>query len=961
MRTHSPSFSLANSASEKSPRFVVGIIFDTDSLYFTSHADIANVPGVVTHRVLTVKDARSMKIFPDEGRSEIGIVGFDLLDLDSAVTDLFRGKLAAGFGLRGRKVVLYQGWAGADFSTFQVFQTQVVQNAPYERGTYRFKCADITREQRKDIFDPKVTRLGTSIDAAATTITVANAAAFQMIAHGASFADAPSSTVGYIKIDKEIIRYEGITGGNTFTGCTRGVLNTRAVPHTVDLNVPADRRTEVREVIYLELPVPKMILAILTGQLYDQAASLPSHWHLGIAPEWVREADFTGIGSDLWNTADDAASFVATFIELTKADGKRFLETELYRLLGCYPIVYADGTYGIRRMNRVLADAPYVGVLDETNTVSWSELLLDMEAVANDYRVEWNFVDGKPSRTTRLFDVNSINLHGTAKPVSLQFKGLYGGRHTDSTVRARLDSQRDRYAHPPAVLGLQAMPHLNVLEVGDIIRVRNPHIRDFAGTGDHINRSMEIQGTRIDLRTGDVNLDLFGSTGLASTNVGDDDGTGAPDTVPLDDAFYDSQGTELGTVVDLTQVGDVWNVDAGTWPLPGHADATNAAAIYYHEGDLTLSADAVLEITQNVQLRVMGHLTINGQVDGIAAGHAGVADPTGYGTSATGTRGFGTTRGMDGIAVKFFNIATLKATTTVGTMTQVPAFEVSIIDGTPPTLQGLPADLRGTSGGPGGKIVNTIPDKVMNSVGGTGGAGGAGLLIICRGLSFGGSGSINLSGGDSEPTEELDAFWDHLLPGAGAPGCPGALMILLDGQDLSLPDLSGGNFLAVSGASGAPMANTMTAVSAKLASAWPLSRTSSTPGEGFLDPATTHAQDMSSAAFRIQYLSAIAEPGQDAPAAVPAPDNLAATGVPNGILLTWDTVDMDQFDSIEAYAATTNDRSGATKVWEGKATSYLHPLAPATTRYFWIHGRRADLFSEWEPASATGGVSATST
>ncbi len=966
MRTYSPSFSLANLASEKSPRFVVGIIYETDSLYFTSHTGIVGVPGVVTENVLTVREARSQKIFPDEGRSEIGVVNFDLLDLDAVITGLLRTKDLAGNGLRGRKVILYHGWAGAEFSTFQVFQTQVVQNAPYERGVYRFRCADITREQRKDIFDPKVTRLAASIDAAADTITVANTAAFQMIDHGTSFADAPSETVGYIKIDKEIIRYTGTSGGNTFTGCTRGVLNTRAVPHTVDLNVPADRRTEVREVIYLELPVPKMILAILTGQLHGQSATLPSHWHLGIDPAWVREADFTGIGVDLWNTSEDAASFVATFVELTKSDGKRFLEAELYRLLGCYPIVYADGTYGIKRMNRVLANASYVGVLDETNTSAWSELTLDMESVANDFRVDWNFVDGKPTRSTRLYDVQSISKHGAAKPISLQFKGLFGSRHTDSTVRTRLDSLRDRYAHPPALLGLKAMPHLNVLEVGDIIRVRNPHIRDYAGTGDSIDRSMEIQGTRIDLRTGEVNLDLFGSTGLASTSTADDDGTGAPDAVPLDDSFYDSEGTELGTEVDLTQVGDVWNVDAGTWPLPGHADMTNPAAIYYHLGDLTISADALIEISDNVQLRVMGHLTINGQIAGIAAGRAGVADTTGYGTSNTGTPGFGTTRGMDGIAVYLSiygptKISTIKSTTTVGTMQQVPAYDVVIVDGTPPILQGLPTDLRGTSGGPGGKLVVNI-DKTVAAVGGDGGAGGAGLSIICRGLSFGGSGSINLSGGDSDtPPVSDDAFLYNLIPGAGAPGCPGALFILLDGQDLSLPDLSGGNFLAITGASGAPMANTLTAVSVKPASAWPTKPTDAVPGEGFLDSATTDEQDMSSAAFRIQYLSAIADPGQDAPAAVPAPANLTATGVPNGILLEWETPDFDQFDSIEIYAATSNDRTGAVKVREGKETSYVHPLAPATTRYYWIRARRGALVSEWEPTSSTGGATATST
>lgn len=131
--------------------------------------------------------------------------------------------------------------------------------------------------------------------------------------------------------------------------------------------------------------------------------------------------------------------------------------------------------------------------------------------------------------------------------------------------------------------------------------------------------------------------------------------------------------------------------------------------------------------------------------------------------------------------------------------------------------------------------------------------------------------------------------------------------------------------------------------------------------EGFRDPLMTDYTSMSDSAYRIQYLPAIPTPVEDQPSAVPAPSSLDANGVPNGILLAWDTVDFDQFDSIEVYAATTNDRTGATKVWEGKATSYLHPLAPSTTRYYWIRARRADLYSAWEPSSATGGVAATST
>jgi hypothetical protein len=966
MRTYPASYTYANAASEKSPRFVVGIIFDTDSIYVTSHPGIPNVPGVVIENVLTVKEAVSMRIVPDEGRSEIGAVSFDVLDLGQAFTTAVYDKHTDGKGLRGRKVVMYHGFAGADFTQFQVFQTQIIASTQYNRGVYAIRCADISREQRKEIFDPKRTRLSQSIDAADTTIDVVNTDAFEMVAHGTSFSDAPSSTVGYFRLEKEIIRYTGKTSGQ-FTGCTRGALNTRAVPHTVDPAVPDDRKTEAEEVIYLELPGVKLIIAILTGELYGQLGeSLPSHWHLGIDPDWVRYSDFLGIGVDLWDVTDDAVSFVPRFQGLKKTDGKRFLESEVYQLIGCYPLIYADGTLGIRRMNRVLADASFCAVFDASNISSWSALVHDMEGIANDYQVQWNFdQDDKPTRITRLIDGDSIAMHGTAPQKVMKFKGLYGSRHTDATVKQRLDSQRDRYAHPPQLLTVNAMPRLNVHEVGDIVRVWLPNVRDYL-TDAELIRSMEIQRSRINLATGEVEFELFGSTGLASTApTGDSGGEGPLGDNNAPDDFYDSEGTELGTVVDLTAVGGGFELDPGTWPITGDANLTADPAIYYVLGDLTIPAGVTIEISDNVQLRVMGFLTVNGTISGVASGKVGIADTAAFGTTTTGTAGFGTSRAMDGIAAKFQRgaktYATLAAATTVG-MEQVPSYEINLVDGTPPTITGLPTDLRGTSGGPGGKVV-TVLQKDVEASGGTGGDGGAGLCIICRGLAIGASGQIDLSGGDSAPTSPVSLLAQSMLPGAGAPGCPGALLIVIDGNEISLPDVSGGKFWALTGLSGAPRENPMTAQAGGM-NPW-LIDDDDEPWEGYLDPATTHGVNMAPSAYRIQYLPSIQDPVEDQPSAVPPPTGLAATGVPNGILLTSTLPAFDLFDGVEVWMATTNDRTGATKVAEVKSTSYTHGLAPATTRYFWERNRKAgpagDLYSTWEPVSSTGGVSATST
>ena len=69
-------------------------------------------------------------------------------------------------------------------------------------------------------------------------------------------------------------------------------------------------------------------------------------------------------------------------------------------------------------------------------------------------------------------------------------------------------------------------------------------------------------------------------------------------------------------------------------------------------------------------------------------------------------------------------------------------------------------------------------------------------------MAFGGSGKIDLSGGDS--SAGTGATWNgtHTLYGSpGAPGAPGALLVFLDGQ-VTNPDITSSKFVANYGACG---------------------------------------------------------------------------------------------------------------------------------------------------------------
>lgn len=65
-------------------------------------------------------------------------------------------------------------------------------------------------------------------------------------------------------------------------------------------------------------------------------------------------------------------------------------------------------------------------------------------------------------------------------------------------------------------------------------------------------------------------------------------------------------------------------------------------------------------------------------------------------------------------------------------------------------------------------------------------------------------------------------------------------------------------------------------------------------------------------------------------------------------------------DAVEVHAATTNDRSLATKIDEGKDKAAHMALPEGQTRYYWARARnRSGNYGDWYPSGATSGVRCT--
>ncbi|KKM83955.1 hypothetical protein LCGC14_1304100, partial [marine sediment metagenome] len=968
MRADNTLFSTDNIDGSKQPRYVVSIDFDGTLQHITSHDDIANVPAAlpVIQNAIVGISATSQTLNPDRANATIGSMSFDIVDLANVFTDLVRTQLLTNnIGLRGRTVSFFVGYkseqdgAGIldgsstddnpDFDNFVLFQTQIVQGVETKEGKYSLKCADIQRNTKTTIFELELTYLTSSITAAATSIPVLDLSGFEGNVHGTSYTDAPSLDVIYIKIDstKEIIRCPTADiVGNSFTNVTRGVLGTTAKAVEVDSASASDRRPKVEEYVYLELPAVKLAYAILTGVIEGTANVLPSGWHAGVATSFIRLNDFKTIGDDLWVPTDDTAAVVLRFDGIEKQDAKRFLETEIYLLLGLFSPVYSDGQLGLKRMVPALSDSPYQFDVDDSNVIGSSNLRHDMESMQNNLRVDWNWNGDRFIRSTIIVDSASIAKHGQAPEKRMSFRGLVGTRFTEQVLRQLLTSLRDMYTGPPLRLDINGFHLMNPLEVGDAVRVNLSNIRDYSQAGVNLTRTMVVHGMSVDWLSG-VKLKLFGSSERA------DEIPPITATTCLPDAFYPQAGTALSSIPGL-MTGNVTN--AGTFTLVGDPDMNAAGAIFYHDAPLTISSTTTLNIENNVQLRVRGFLTIDGSIIGTGKGHISgtdnfLLDQHYYFLNAAnvGVQGFiGNSKTHDGLLLREPDDGGLPSWVWVtggfftrGLYDAFPNVILEVDDAGNGSIIGIPTDMRGGGGAFGqraGLKIGLFGRTHMKNAGGSGGAGGAALCVVCRGGDFGVSGVIRLDGADGiEPTGFFIASNPtfHIYGGAGGAGTPGALLWLIDGSAQTFPDLAG-HFFALTG--DVPAQFALPFISGPGQNRSLVDKNAPLKNMAPFMPDRISGFDQTGVNFRISFLPCDVTPEDDQDNIVAPPANIAASSIVGGVRITWTNNTQGRTDILtEVHRANEDVRASAIKIATVAGEVYDDILGDLERKHFyWI-------------------------
>ncbi|MAM87571.1 MAG: hypothetical protein CME36_09735 [unclassified Hahellaceae] len=820
MRVDSGSFKAAWGREVIEPRFVLRLTFSADDVvYFTSH----KIPDIETsfQSTIQVSSATSQEISPDKGRASIGSISFSVLD--KQVTEALRSRLADEVGIRMRDVEFFVGSKDIPFTSYSLATTQQVDGISFKEGVYTIRCADVQRQMKKDIFTKVQTSLRQSVVANAPVIEGYDTSKFLMVYQPPELqSDAPGQRVGYLKMNNGVVvRYSGKTA-NSFTGCVWGVLDTRHLIEDIVLPEDVDQESapKIEEFVYMEMPAVMMAYSILTGFIYGTAAEkLPPHWSLGISPRYIRTSSFVGIGTDWFNPDNFSQGVYAVIRGHKSTDGKKFIEEQIMQMLGAFMPIHSNGELGLRRLAVVHSSGSYVRELSHYNIVDIGELEHDLSAVINLIRIQWNYVDDKPTRVNVLDDQRSLKIHKEAEPLDLELRTLHSSRHSYSVIRSRFDSLRDRYAGPPLRISVTLTPDQNDLEVGDIVRLRTNLIPDFTGPST-LDRNFEIQQVVTNWSTGEVTLKLFGSSQPADALPPEQYGG------PLSDAWYSSEGRNIVTLLGnaIAKVGDVYQIVRNT-TITGGEKIDDANSIVYCPGDLTIRSGVSVIMRNNIQLRVKGFFQNNGLIVSRS-----ISSPTVV-TQALPLRFLGQTQATDGVII---NIGTSTITrefsgrtrsqtivgrkiitgnnrqlTTGTTNDAAPPLSLEVTgDG---RLVGLVGDMRGSDGPIGGAAeVYTNGTRTAYQPGRDGGNGGGALVVISRGAAIGPSGAVNTSGEHGKAAEPLTGIQGleygpgQLQPGSSGGGAPGPVYYIMDGIGVNAPFLTQQNSIAQYGACPVP-------------------------------------------------------------------------------------------------------------------------------------------------------------
>ena len=774
-------------------------------IYLTTHTNILTVtaPDVLLEGVISGLTTGSEKVTPEKG---ISVTGRGSVSLNEAeFTEELRSLIGVDKTVFNNKVEVFNGAESLDISDFEKVATIYLEDINSTDVAYDLSLITPQVFTDKRIFEKKTTELfkGFSSNDTLTEIEVLSTDNFERVAHDAEWEDSPSEEVGYltfIGLDAnnnnvtEVMKYWSkdatkFYGDPSNSGkIQRSVFRTGKVTATGTSD--SDSATQVEEYIYIDLAVGKMVIALLTGDLYGQAGkTLPDHWNAQIDPAFVNITSFENMGFDLWNPVDDTGFHF--YIDNHNAqNSKSYIATELLSVVGLAFLTDVNGEIKSKRYQQVINGASTVTVLETNDILNKPSFNRKSGDIKNIFAVRWDYdASTEKYRRNEVFaDFESQARNGVISAAeSIKLKAVKNNQlEVGELLKTVTDSKRSRLTNAKLTPQITTNFRRSVsLELMDVIGLDLEGFADYSDIGD-MNRPFEIQSIQHDWINRTVSMSLYGATDPSSPIDIDSASTTAVITnrvgwLKLED-HLNGTFTDTGTLLTLTSDNDL-----------GAIADMGGGKKYYYDGDfntngfnLSLFGSPVLD-AKNTDFR-------NSIIDG--RGRGVVANTT---TEGGGYFGNYSSResGVNVTEADGPNIRRIRRSTRITTMdgaSVIDNFNISISSNG--ELLGVPSSLSGNRGVRGWSSYIFEDSEFVD--GGRGTDSGAGFLLLADSVVTNGNTHIILDGQDANSTDnkpEITEFSGGFeISGArGSAGYGGCFVCII--KDRSNPLVSNSNGL----------------------------------------------------------------------------------------------------------------------------------------------------------------------
>lgn len=361
---------------------------------------------------------------------------FNLNDQDGAATT------AVLAGIIGKTCILHAGFWDSAYADFDTIFTGVIREIEQTERGYRITAMAPTVLLDKVIFNAAKSTLASDIDDIVTSIDVVDAS---------SFLD-----YGRILIDEEYMTYTSRTDHGTYWtlgGVTRGTGGPEAI---LFLGGPHTSGTAVTEAFLLG---PAHPFDIAQAVMYDAVATKQG---LGLA---VND-----------NTSFDAAkaavgsTLLMGFSITEPRNAMDFLEQEIYKVMGGYPVVNGYGLIGIKMLDAV--PAPTVELAD-AHSLDRAELLGNFPELVTDVTYTYDLYAWQREFNS-VFSWAGSGLaarYGQKFPLLIEARGLYADAMTDVLMAARSRAWTNRFGREVATITVDALFSKMLLRAGDDVTI----------------------------------------------------------------------------------------------------------------------------------------------------------------------------------------------------------------------------------------------------------------------------------------------------------------------------------------------------------------------------------------------------------------------------------------------------------------------------------------------------------